>query len=169
MSRILTLTSTRTVSVPDYGQHLGADELMALVTSSGSHFFDRDTMRWFKSRMHDVFVAPNGWYFITSEKHEALYASINEPRRYTLRKLVIGKDDVRILEVEEFQHYSSLNRARTAARRAVEEDLQLCLTCSYRLAFTPICQGCRDRAERMREPDDLIHPELTKDSWFNRP
>lgn len=83
----ITIVNSRTLDVPEYGKPMHPDELRDLVTRSGSHFFDRDTMRWFKSRLEDVYAGPDGWYFVTSEKHEGPSIGgrrINEPRLYTV-------------------------------------------------------------------------------------
>lgn len=48
----------------------------------GDHFFDPDTMRWFRSRVHDaVYPAPGGAYFVTSEAN----LGWGIPREYRLR------------------------------------------------------------------------------------
>lgn len=128
------IKSVRTITVPDYGTPLTPDDLVRLVQHSGSHYFDRDTMRGFKSRLHSVMAGPDGWYFVTSEKHEAYtsYASINEPRKYSVRRLRINSagDDLRIDTLGEFQQYATLDRARTAARRYAKTGALICERCT---------------------------------------
>ena len=48
---------------------------------TNNHFFDRDTMRCFRSRiLTEVYHGPGGIYFVTSEKGP------DEVRRYTVRR-----------------------------------------------------------------------------------
>lgn len=47
----ITVKHETTIQVPDYGRSMQIDELKDIVTRSGSHFFDRDTMRYFRSRI----------------------------------------------------------------------------------------------------------------------
>jgi hypothetical protein len=59
----------------------------------GSHFFDRDTMRGFSSRVSEtVYPTAAGTYFVTSERDRGCYISSgwiegawNGQRRYTIR------------------------------------------------------------------------------------
>lgn len=74
--------------------------------SGGFHFFDRDTMRFFRSR-----VAPgvtHGRVFITSEQFD--YSS---PRLYTVRAL---KDDGSTTDLTGFQAFATLAQARSFVR-----------------------------------------------------
>ena len=133
-TRQITITTTRTLDVPEYGTHLDAVTLKKLVSDSGSHYFDADTMRGFKSRLHDIIAGPDGWYFITSEKHEAYtsYRVINEPRKYSVRRLRINTkgDDLSIDTLGEFQQYPSLGTARTAARKFAKTGALICEHCT---------------------------------------
>ncbi len=45
------------------------------------HFFDIDTMKFFKSRIGEVKIKDNVWYFITSEKPP------HGKRQYSVRKM----------------------------------------------------------------------------------
>ncbi len=145
------------IDVPDYGQIIDISELIDMVKRSGSHFFDRDSMRFFKSRVDDVtFTAPDGWYFVTSEKHESAFARINEPRLYTVRCVRIvdrdnGTRDLGLFELEGFQAFPTLTRARTAARNAAKSARALCSSCRLRLsidASQTVCAKCVEYAER---------------------
>jgi len=120
MSHQVTLRSERTITVPDYGTYLDENDLIRLTHEFGSHFFDPDTMRLFRSRLHDIVPAPDGWYIITSEKREGpgLDRWIREPRRYTVRRIRID-DDLHIDGLSTFQEYPSLGQARTRLQRAV--------------------------------------------------
>lgn len=146
-----------TIEIPDYGTPISIGELIEFVKRSGSHFFDRDTLRFFKSRVDDVtFTAPDGWYFVTSEKHESAFAGINEPRLYTVRCLRAvpadaGGLELRLLELEGFQQYQTLTRARTAARRAARTARPVCTSCHLRVSADDartVCQECDARAAR---------------------
>src|SRR5262245_25452245 len=126
--------------IPDYGTHLDIDQLQEIVRRSGSHFFDADTMRFFRSRVDsDTFAGPDGWYFVTSEKHESAFLRINEPRLYTVRCLRVvrssdGTNYLRLLELEGFQAFATLTRARTAARNAAKVARPTCADCHLRLS-----------------------------------
>jgi len=146
--------------IPDFGQYLDIDNLKSIVTRSGSHFFDRDTMRFFKSRVDAyTFTGPDGWYFVTSEKHESAFARINEPRLYTVRCLRVVHDEgnrptLRLVELEGFQAYPTLNRARTAARKAAKTPRSLCPSCHLRLNADDdqmTCTECSARHDRQME------------------
>ena len=84
-------------------------------TSSG-HFFDKDTMRFFNSRVIEFFRG-NGdeGFFITSERFDAL-----APRRYTIRQVKRMPCDnwqgykYEINTAEEFQKYKTSNAAKLA-------------------------------------------------------
>jgi hypothetical protein len=74
---------------------------------AGFHFFDRDAMRFFRSR-----IAPgvtHGRVFITSEQFD--YAS---PRLYTVRAL---KDDGSTADLSGFQRFDTLRQARAYVRK----------------------------------------------------
>lgn len=43
-------------------------ELKAKVKAYGGHYFDRDTMRFFNSKLISVYEGPNGVYFVTYER-----------------------------------------------------------------------------------------------------
>ena len=150
-----------TIDIPDYGTHLDIDTLIDIVKRSGSHFFDKETMRFFRSRVYDyTYAAPDGWYFVTSEKHESAFARINEPRMYTVRQMRLRmRDDklgltVWLVELENFQHYATLTRARTAARNAAKTAHALCSMCHLRISedvSRTVCVECEDRETRRQE------------------
>lgn len=68
------------------------------VTAAGSHFFSKDTMRWFGSRMSEqVYPADGGTYFVTSERDKPVWISSgmvpgawDGQRRYTVRFVAAG-------------------------------------------------------------------------------
>ena len=76
----------------------------------GGYWFSPDTMRFFKSRIHDVYQVPNagGWAFITSEKGPT------GVRAYTVRTM---NDAGKIGDGGGgFQGYATLGRARTGLK-----------------------------------------------------
>lgn len=151
----VTVSHSTTLDVPDYGARLDIDQLIELVKRSGSHFFDSETMRFFRSRVDAYTVAgPDGWYFVTSEKHVSPYSRINEARKYTVRRFSVGPADVELAELEAFQRYPTLQRARTAARVAAKRGTVKCATCRYRLVLEGskegICGECLERDARRR-------------------
>jgi hypothetical protein len=63
-------------------------EVVQCVSATGSHFFDRDTMRFFNSKLSDgVYPTKFGTFFITSERDKGLYGTgaWDGKRRYTVR------------------------------------------------------------------------------------
>lgn len=87
-------------------------QLKAAVTLTGSHFFDKDTMRFFSSRVAPgILHTDRGIVFITSEQFVSPYHA--EPRMYTLR-LFTEEGDIK--ELGEFQQYKDLRQARKAAK-----------------------------------------------------
>lgn len=152
----VTVTHTTTINVPAYGIHLNRYELIELVKRTGSHFFDADTMRYFKSRLHDIYAGPDGWYFITSEKHEGpgIYGHrpINELRQYIVRRLAINEkgDNLDITEYNGFQLYPTLQRARTVAKFLAKSGATLCKSCHVRIHnnTVDVCDECFKRQER---------------------
>lgn len=59
---------------------LTIEEIKRRNTEAGLHYFDPDTMRFFKSRVSStVYQGPGGVFFVTSEKPP------HGPRRYTPR------------------------------------------------------------------------------------
>lgn len=72
----------------------------------GFYFFERDTMRFFRSRIETQ--ANNGGYFITSEKPP------HGPRQFTLRRFNWETGDIDT--VGEFMQYRSREEALAARR-----------------------------------------------------
>lgn len=69
---------------------------------AGSHFFDRDTMRFFRSRvLPQVFHGKGGVYFVTSEKGP------NNVRRFTVRKF-----DPKTADIDTLGEFNELTRER---------------------------------------------------------
>ncbi|CAB4126561.1 hypothetical protein UFOVP75_11 [uncultured Caudovirales phage] len=81
----------------------------------GHHFFDRDTLRFFGSRVLDG--VEGGRYFVTSERRPRS----NDARRYTIRECVNGK----INTVGEFQAFKSASSARAEIARILKNATQV--------------------------------------------
>ncbi len=80
-------------------------EVKAIVKSNGSHFFDKDTMKYWGTRI-ETSVFKNGC-FVTSEN------DFSETKRlYTVRRFN-GKS---IVTIGDFQQYKTKEAAREAAR-----------------------------------------------------
>jgi len=76
------------------------------------HWFDRDTMRFFQTRIPDARVY-GGRYFISSEQFGA-------PRGYTVREINLETGD--ISTVGKFNSYPSLKAARGAIWALLNEE-----------------------------------------------
>ena len=75
------------------------------VSASGSRWFDRDSMRFFKTRIEDqVYQGPGGIYFVTSEKGPT------EVRRFSVRQYVPERQNVDT--VGEFNDLRALHRGQ---------------------------------------------------------
>lgn len=88
----------------------GKSDLKHHMTSTcGSHYWDRDTMRFFNSRLESVHPSKDktATCFVTSEKFDE-----TTPRKYTVRKLVGCK----VSDVGDFQAHGSLVSAKDAAK-----------------------------------------------------
>ena len=79
----------------------------------GRHWFDADTMRFFRSRLADVgYQASDGRvYFVSSERNQGM--GLPYPRLYTVRCLTGPKGDIKT--VGEFQAFGT---SATATRYA---------------------------------------------------
>lgn len=86
------------------------DQIRTANLNSGGYFFSPDTLRFFRSRIHDEVYG--GRFFVTSEQ------DYGHDRLYTVR---VVKDDYSIATVGEFQQYASRSAAHAAARRYAEE------------------------------------------------
>jgi hypothetical protein len=77
------------------------------------HFFDKDTMRFFKSKTTSTYESKDGvFYFVTSEK-KSFY---DETRTWTVRKAYVKGEKIQIDTVSDFCEFSSIARAKTALK-----------------------------------------------------
>ena len=72
---------------------------------AGYFFFTPETMRFFRSRVHDAVYGAG--FFVTSEQYEPGY-----PRLYTVR---FARPDGSVASVSAFQQYASRSGAHAAA------------------------------------------------------
>jgi hypothetical protein len=96
---------------------------------TSGHFFDADTMRFFKSRVSStVYTLGNGYVFVTSERDQCSYWSYSagrhiehdSGRKYTVRWWN-GSSDTSIDTLGEFMGYTSSRAAHKAAQRYVQD------------------------------------------------
>lgn len=101
-----------------------SEELVAVARVTGRHFFDRQTMKGFRSILEPkIFEAPEGVYFVTSERFEAVFSDHKEPRKWTVRLFNLN-GDIRTVHIDEkerdgFQRFSG----RDQAYRYIEKNL----------------------------------------------
>lgn len=96
------------------------DDLVRVYNSYNmGHFFDKDTMRFFKSRLTSMFGNKDGeFYFVTSEKK----SFSDDTRTWTLRKAYINAetDKIDIETVSDFCEFSTSYRAKKALEKTLE-------------------------------------------------
>lgn len=85
-----------------------SDELIRAVTSSGSHFFSPDTMRWFRCRVYELV---NGKFLLLSNMSP-------EGRVYQVAYVTNPREGTR-LTVERSPYFRTMSRARAFARELV--------------------------------------------------
>ena len=90
------------------------------VNPSG-HYFDADTMRFFKSRIGQAAKVGDVWFFVTSERCDW---GDGYPRMYTLRAFRVGQWEQgsrkgTIRDLTSFQQFDTGGKANTRLRRAV--------------------------------------------------
>ena len=92
----------------------GIDDIQWFNNYNGFHFFDRESMRFFNSRiLSDVY---RGRWFVTSERNDMPYSQ-PATRLYTVRYV---REDGTLETVGEFQQYETAYQAKKAARLAAE-------------------------------------------------
>lgn len=94
-----------------------ASQIKGASQAAGSHFFDKGSMRFFRSRvLPTVFHGPGGCYFVTSEQFEGSNGHRAE-RKYTVRKF-----DVLTAEIDTVGKFNELTRAEALQQaRALAE------------------------------------------------
>lgn len=120
---------------------LTIDEIRTANRESGHHWFDADTMRFFRSRVSGPVI---GNMFVSSENDR-----LGGGRRYTIRR---ANDDGSIETVGEFQQYGS----KPAALRAIRSmaawrdqpvpDGHGGMECQHGTPTTEFCESCLEIA-----------------------
>ena len=112
-------------------------ELKEVSREAGGHFFDRGSMKFFRSRvLPNLYVGPGGVYFVTSEQY-----SDTSRRAYTVR--VFNPQDA---SVNTFGEFNELDRAEALAlaRHAAKSDPAICQTCAgSKVAHGRPCYSCQ--------------------------
>lgn len=94
------------------------EQLRQLAADVGNHFFDRDALRFFGSRIgSDVFA---GRYFVTSER-DSSGAVWNGERRYTVRSYSYADGRLDIDTVGEFGEHATRANALAAVRSLLSQ------------------------------------------------
>lgn len=90
------------------------NEIKERSQQAGNHFFDKETMEFFDSRIgRSVF---GGRYFITSEQFH--HSDGSHPRKWTVRE---AHDNGDITTVGEYQQYATSHDAVKAAQTLAKE------------------------------------------------
>lgn len=85
-----------------------------IINSASGHFFSRDNMRFFSSRLsEEVFEGPGGIFFVTSERQDERH-----PRRYTVREFRPRNGSVHT--TSEFQQFKTIRGAKNYAKRCAD-------------------------------------------------
>lgn len=96
----------RPKKLPDTPIFNTVEEIKRASYDAGYHFFDEDTMRYFKSRVLDDIFGGN--VFITSEKKS------DDPRHYTIRQM---QKDASIETIGEYDQFNTAAVAKKYAQR----------------------------------------------------
>lgn len=94
------------------------EEIKNAAKTAGSHWFDRDTLSFFNSRINNkIYPTTAGAYFVTSEQQDETH-----PRLYSVRYC---SDDGQIDTIGEFQaHETSRDATRLASMYAAHVNHQ---------------------------------------------
>jgi len=96
--------------------HYTIDDIRAANREAGFHFFSRDTIRFFNSRISEiVYQGPGGVYFVTSERYDSW-----TPRWYTVRRF--DPETGNIHSASKFNELSKSDAHRLAADLAASND-----------------------------------------------
>jgi hypothetical protein len=89
---------------------------------AGHHFFDRETMRFFSSRLcATVHEGMGGVFFVTSEQRKG-FECADGPRRYTVRRF--NRSTGAVDTVGKFQGYPTSRAANRIAAKLASGDLR---------------------------------------------
>lgn len=102
------------------------DELKATVQASGSHYWDRDAVRFFRGRTHSAAVGRDLWagrFWVESRKFEPVMSDESYPREYQVAwvsEYVNPESGSRNLSIEKLGSFDNLPAARGWAKRLAE-------------------------------------------------
>lgn len=94
------------------------EDIKRFAEESGSHFFSKDAMRFFRSRLVSETYGDDGEVFITSEQFVAP-DGYSEPRRYTVRMIDVESGSVS--DVSEWQEFETLAQAKSFTRQMTRQ------------------------------------------------
>jgi hypothetical protein len=95
-------------------RHLSMSDIMKAVAMRGGHWFDRDTLRFFRSRVSSrVYQGFGGVYFVSSERGPS------GKRRYSVRSF--DQSTASIETAGEFQQFGTAAPAHREAARLAKE------------------------------------------------
>lgn len=109
--------------------HITIDEAKRINKEKGFHFFDRDTMRFFNSRIEKDALQfgqlIDNKYFVTSEQFVPSHGKPDK-RKYTVRKYYPDTGNVKT--IGEFQEFATKKQARAFAWCLADhdEDVEKC-------------------------------------------
>lgn len=102
------------------GKFNNVAEIKAAVSEGGSHFFDDDTMEYFKSKVEPGVYGPEGRVFITSEQGPDIPGH-RVGRRWTVRMVwILSSGLIGVDSVGNFMQFGTLSGARHAAKSYAE-------------------------------------------------
>ena len=94
------------------------EEIRRINKEHGYHFFDREAMHFFNSRLPRYgYHEGNKYYFVTSEQFDGRDTNGNyyqEPRKYTVRKM---SENGNMEEQEEFQKHQTYKAAEKELKK----------------------------------------------------
>ena len=94
----------------------GIQEIREANKVAGQHYFDKDTMRFFRSRVAKVtHSGPGGIFFVTSEQFDA-----TSPRLFTVRSFDTATGHCDTAPGCEFQEYKTGDGAHRRAKKLAE-------------------------------------------------
>ena len=117
-------TGTSMKQFIDRGRYL-EDEIKRRAEKGSPHFFDKDTMRFFSSRVSELMWSEgelkdyqkSNIYFITSEADKGTVQHAGSTRAFTVR-IIDADGDINTLD--KFQGFSTLGEARRAIKDAIK-------------------------------------------------
>jgi len=120
---LLKTTGTSMKQFLDRGRYL-EDEIKRRAEKGSPHFFDKDTMRFFSSRLSELMWSEgelkdyqkSNIYFITSEADKGTFQHAGSARAFTVRIIDVDGD---INALGKFQGFSTLGEARRAIKDAI--------------------------------------------------